>query len=86
MNSARTFAAGGRCPTGGCWVAGGPNRELGLESIAVYSDADESALQVRKADHADNIGKGAGTVQLSEPRRADRRREAETELHARRLM
>jgi acetyl-CoA carboxylase biotin carboxylase subunit len=32
-------------------------RELGLESVAVYSSADETALHVRKADEAIFIGK-----------------------------
>lgn len=31
-------------------------RELGIESVAVYSDADRRALHVRKADHAYSIG------------------------------
>ena len=34
-------------------------RELELESVAVYSTADESALHVREADHAVCIGKPA---------------------------
>ena len=34
-------------------------RELSLESVAVYSTADESALHVREADHAVCIGKPA---------------------------
>jgi acetyl-CoA carboxylase, biotin carboxylase subunit len=32
-------------------------RELGLETVAVYSSADETALHVRKADEAISIGK-----------------------------
>ena len=31
-------------------------RELGIESVAVYSDADKDALHVKEADHAFNIG------------------------------
>src|SRR5260370_41983606 len=31
-------------------------RELGIESIAVYSDADRAALHVREADHASPVG------------------------------
>ena len=31
-------------------------RELGIESIAVYSDADRAALHVREADHAYPVG------------------------------
>jgi acetyl-CoA carboxylase, biotin carboxylase subunit len=34
-------------------------RELGLESVAVYSTADETALHVREADRAVCIGKPA---------------------------
>jgi acetyl-CoA carboxylase, biotin carboxylase subunit len=34
-------------------------RELELETVAVYSDADETALHVRKADEAIRIGKAA---------------------------
>ena len=32
-------------------------KELGLESVAVYSDADEEALHVKMANHAERIGK-----------------------------
>jgi acetyl-CoA carboxylase, biotin carboxylase subunit len=42
-------------------------RELGLESIAVYSEADASALHVRKADHAVNIGKAAARFSYLNP-------------------
>ena len=31
-------------------------REMGLETVAVYSDADRNALHVRRADHAVRIG------------------------------
>src|SRR5512142_544461 len=31
-------------------------RELGIESVAVYSDADRAALHVRMADEAEHIG------------------------------
>src|SRR5271154_740241 len=31
-------------------------RELGIESVAVYSDADRAALHVREADHAYPVG------------------------------
>src|SRR5258708_18626546 len=31
-------------------------RELGIESVAVYSDADRAALHVREADHAYHVG------------------------------
>ena len=34
-------------------------REAGLESVAVYSDADERALHVRLADRAERLGPGA---------------------------
>ncbi len=34
-------------------------RELGLESVAVYSEADRGSLHVRRADHACLIGPGA---------------------------
>jgi acetyl/propionyl-CoA carboxylase alpha subunit len=31
-------------------------RELGIESVAVFSDVDRKALHVRKADYAYHIG------------------------------
>ena len=31
-------------------------REMGIRSVAVYSDADRSALHVRMADEAEHIG------------------------------
>ena len=31
-------------------------REMGIRSVAVYSDADRAALHVRKADEAAHIG------------------------------
>ena len=34
-------------------------REAGLESVAVYSDADERALHVRLADRAERLGPAA---------------------------
>lgn len=34
-------------------------REMGIESVAVYSDADRNALHVRRADHAIRIGGSA---------------------------
>ncbi|MBC8477983.1 acetyl-CoA carboxylase biotin carboxylase subunit, partial [bacterium] len=36
-------------------------REMGLETVAVYSTADEDALHVRFADHAVRIGPGPST-------------------------
>lgn len=33
-------------------------REMGIETVAVYSDADRNALHVRQADHAVHIGPG----------------------------
>lgn len=34
-------------------------REMGIETVAVYSDADRTALHVRRADHAVRIGSAA---------------------------
>ena len=42
-------------------------RELEIESVAVYSQADESALHVRKADHAIDIGKAAARFSYLNP-------------------
>jgi len=42
-------------------------RELEIESVAVYSQADESALHVRKADHSINIGKAAARFSYLNP-------------------
>ena len=39
-------------------------RELGISPIAVYSDADRTALHVRLADEAYGIGAGAGHGEL----------------------
>ena len=36
-------------------------REMGIESVAVFSDADRKALHVRKADHAYHIGPAAAS-------------------------
>src|SRR5438552_7042616 len=36
-------------------------RELGLKSVAVYSDADRNALHVRMADEAYHIGPSVAT-------------------------
>jgi acetyl-CoA carboxylase, biotin carboxylase subunit len=42
-------------------------RELEIESVAVYSHADESALHVRKADRSINIGKAAARFSYLNP-------------------
>src|SRR5664280_3318871 len=36
-------------------------REMGIESVVVYSDADRRALHVRKADYAYHIGPSAAS-------------------------
>src|SRR6516165_962112 len=36
-------------------------REIGIESVAVFSDVDRRALHVRKADHAYHIGPAAAS-------------------------
>ena len=45
-------------------------RRLGMRTIAVYSDADASALHVRVADEALLIGPAAGARKLSAHRRS----------------
>jgi acetyl-CoA carboxylase, biotin carboxylase subunit len=42
-------------------------RELEIESVAVYSQADESALHVRRADYSVNIGKAAARFSYLNP-------------------
>jgi acetyl-CoA carboxylase biotin carboxylase subunit len=42
-------------------------RELGLRSVAVYSDADANAAHVRHADDAVHIGKSAATKSYLDP-------------------
>ena len=44
-------------------------REMGIETVAVYSDADRNALHVRRADHAVHIGR---SVPAESYLRADR--------------
>ena len=48
-------------------------RELGIETVAVYSDADADAPHVSEADRAVRIGAAAGARELSEHRRDHRR-------------
>ena len=36
-------------------------REMGIRSVAVYSDADRAALHVRKADEAAHLGASASS-------------------------
>ena len=43
-------------------------RELGIESIAVYTDADRAALHVREADHAYPVGPAPAAVIGALPR------------------
>ena len=48
-------------------------RRLGIETVAVFSDADADALHVRTADRALRIGPRAGARQLSQHRAHHRR-------------
>ena len=44
-------------------------REMGLATVAVYSDADRGALHVRKADEAVHIGPSPRATATSSSRR-----------------
>ena len=61
-------------------------RELGIESVAVYSDADRAALHVREADHAYPVGPAPAaesylnTDENSRSRQAHRRRRGSSRL------
>ena len=50
-------------------------RELGIESVAVYSEADRAALHVREADYAVPVGPAPAARELSQHRKDSRRRE-----------
>ena len=51
-------------------------REMGIESVAVFSDVDRRALHVRKADYAYHIGPAAGDRVIPELREDSRCRAA----------
>ena len=51
-------------------------RELGIATVAVYSDADAAALHVRHRRRGVPIGPGAGARELPRHREDPRRRQA----------
>ena len=57
-------------------------RELGIETVAVYSDADADALHVRAADRAVRIGPAPAGRELPARRRDHRRPRVETGAEA----
>ena len=50
-------------------------REMGIASVAVYSDADRASLHVRMADEAEHVGPAASSRKLSAHRPHPRRRQ-----------
>ena len=51
-------------------------REMGIQSVAVYSDVDRAALHVRKADEAYHLGPAAASESYLNIEKILRRREA----------
>ena len=47
-------------------------REMGIETVAVYSEADEQSLHVQLADGAICIGKAPGSESYLRPERINR--------------
>ena len=51
-------------------------REMGIQSVAVYSDVDRAALHVRKADEAYHLGPAAASESYLNIEKIIARREA----------
>ena len=57
-------------------------RELGVETVAVYSEADRAALHVREADYAVAVGPSPASRELPQDRNGSSRRRKKTGAEA----